>query len=147
MRIVCDTNVLVRAAINPNRLAGELLRRIRASHVLLESLPLLAELLTVLRRPAMQKLHGLDERGMRRFIRSLYKAATIVVVPQPIPRLVPDDPKDDAVLLTAIGGKASQLVTRDKHLSHPDVLALAATHGLRIITDDALLAELRSAKP
>src|SRR5437762_13920386 len=100
MRIVCDTNVLVRAAINPNRLAGELLRQIRASHVLLSSLPLLAELLTVLRRPAMQKLHGFDERGMRRFIRSLYKAATIVVVPQPIPRIVPDDPNDDAVLRT-----------------------------------------------
>ncbi len=143
MRIVCDTNVLVRAAINPNRLAGELLRQIRASHVLLASLPLLAEVLNVLRRPNMQKLHGLDERGMHRFVSSLYKAATIVVVPQPIPRVVPDD----AVLLTAIGGKASYLATRDHHLFHADVLALAATHGLRIITDDALLGELRSAKP
>jgi putative PIN family toxin of toxin-antitoxin system len=147
MRIVCDTNVLVRAAINPNRLAGELLRQIGASHVLLTSVPMLAELFEVLRRPQMQRLHGLNEEGMRRFVRSLYKAATIVVVPQPIPRVVPHDAKDDAVLLTAIGGKANYLATRDRHFSHPDVLALAARHGVLIVTDDALIGQLRTAKP
>ena len=147
MRIVCDTNVLVRGAINPNRLAGELLREIRASHVLLTSVPMLAELFDVLRRAHMQQLHGLDEQGMRRFIRALYKAATIVTVPQPIPRVIPHDAKDDAVLLTAIGGNASHIVTRDHHLFHADVLALAAQHGVDIVTDDALIAQLRTTKP
>lgn len=147
MRILCDSNVLVRAAINPNRLAGELLRQIRASHVLIASLQVLTETLIVLQRPQIRALHGLDDRGIRRFITSLYKAASIVVVPRPIPRVVPNDPKDDAVLLTAIGGKANYLATRDKHLFHPNVVALAAQYGVSIVSDDDLLARLRVAKP
>lgn len=147
MRIVCDTNVLIRAAINPNGLAGELLRRIRRSHVLVASHPLLAELFSVMRRPKIQALHGRDEHGIRRFVASLYKAAAIVQLPQPLPRVVPFDPKDDAVLLTAIGAKADVLTTRDQHFLHPDVLTLVARHGLRIIGDDQLLAELRATQP
>src|SRR5438552_14863758 len=85
MKIVCDANVLVRAAINPNRLAGELLKKIRGAHTLLLSLPVLAETLAVLRRPKIQRLHGLDDKAIRRFISSLYKAATVVNLPQPIP--------------------------------------------------------------
>jgi putative PIN family toxin of toxin-antitoxin system len=147
MKIVCDTNVLVRAAINPNGLAAELLQRIRASHLLVASHPLLVEVLGVLRRPKIQSLHGRDERGIRRFVSSLYKASTIVHVPSPTPRVVPHDPKDDAILLTAIGGKADILTTRDRHFFHPGVVSLAAGHGLRILTDDQLLAELRAAQP
>lgn len=144
MRIVCDTNVLLRAALNPNGLAADLLRRIRASHVLVSSYPILAELLVVLRRPKIQALHRLDEHGIRRFISSLYKAATIVQLPQPLPRVIPHDPKDDAILLTAIGAKATVLVTRDQHFYHPDVLTLVSGHGVRIIGDEQLLQELRS---
>jgi putative PIN family toxin of toxin-antitoxin system len=147
MRIVCDTNVLVRAAIHPSGLAGELLKLIRASHLLVASLPLLAEVLQVLRRPKIQALHGLDEHGIRRFVTALYKAALIVQVPHPIPRVVPHDPKDDAILLTAIGGKAERLATRDQHLFHPDVLKIGASYRVRIITDDALLEELRADRP
>jgi predicted nucleic acid-binding protein len=115
--------------------------------VLVASLPLLAEVLEELRRPKIQALHGRDERGIRPYVSALYKAAAIVVVPQPVPRVVPHDPKDDAVLLTAIGGKADILTTRDQHLFHPDVLTLAASHGLRIVSDDALLAELGAPRP
>lgn len=143
MRIVCDTNVLVRAALNPNGLAADLLRQIRGSHVLVVSLPLLTEVLEVLRHPKIQVLHGLHERGIRRFVTALYKTAVIALMPRPLPRLVPLDPEDDFVLFTAIAGRADVLTTRDQHLFHPDVLALAASHGLRIIGDEALLAELR----
>src|SRR5437762_13284835 len=111
MRIVCDSNVLVRAAINPNGLAKELLKEIRAAHTLVASSPLLAEVLEVLRRPKIQALHGHDERGIRRYISALYKAAAIAVVPKPMPRIVPHDAKDDAVMLTAIGGRADILTT------------------------------------
>ena len=147
MRIVCDTNVLVRAAIAPTGLARELLRTIRTSHELALSLPILAEVLDVLRRPKIQALHGLDERGMRRFVTALYKSATIVIVPQPVPSVVPHDPDDDAVLFTALGGRADVLATRDRHLLHADIQAFAAQHGLRIMSDDALISELRRALP
>lgn len=144
MKIVCDTNVIVRAAINPNGLASELLRRIRLSHALVASYPLLAETLNVLRRPRIQSLHGRDEHGIRRFVTSLYKVAIIVQVPRSLPRLVPRDPKDDSVLITALGGQANILTTRDEHFFDPGVLAFASAHGLRIVRDDQLLVELRS---
>ncbi len=147
MRIVCDTNVLVRAAIKPGGLAGEVLRRIRSSHVLVLSLPLLTEVLDVLSRPKTQSLHGLDERGIRRFVTALYKASTIVIVPRPLPSVVPHDRQDDAILFTAIVGRADILATRDRHLLHPDVQEFAAGHGSRIMSDEPLLAELRSQEP
>ena len=68
-----------------------------------------------MRRPKIQALHGRDEHGIRRFVSSLYKTAVLVQLPQPLPRLIPHDAKDDAVLLTAIGGKADILLTRDQH--------------------------------
>lgn len=145
MKIVCDSNVLLRAALNPNGLAAELLRRIRTSHVLVSSQPLLAELLIIMRRPKIQQLHGLDERGIRRFIAALYKASTIVQVPQPVPRVIPGDPKDDPIMFTAIGSKADVLTTRDQHFFHAEVSTLALRHGLRILTDEQLLTELRTA--
>jgi len=142
MRIVCDTNVLVRAAIHPSGQASELMRRIRASHVLISSLPILAEVFEVLRRPKIRLLHGRDDKEIRRFVVALYRASAIVRLPFPVPRVVPHDPKDDAVLLTAMGGQADVLATRDHHLFHPDVLAIAAKHGVRIVSDDVLLGEL-----
>lgn len=147
MRIVCDTNVLVRAAINPNGLASELLRRIRQDHALVASYPLLAETLNVLRRPRIRSLHGGDEHDIRRFISSLYKAAAIVQVPQFLPRVIPRNPKDDAVLMTALGGQADVLATRDQHFFDPGVLAFANSRGLRVLRDDQLLNELRAAQP
>lgn len=147
MRVVCDSNVLVRAALNTNGLASELLRRIRASHVLIASLPLLSEVLEVLRRPKIQALHGLSDYGIRRYVSTLYKAAAIVKVPQPVPRVVPRDSQDDVIVITAIGGRADVLATRDQHLFHPDVLRITAAYRLRIMSDDALLTELRAQKP
>lgn len=147
MKIVCDTNVLLRAAINPNGLAAELVKRIRTDHVLIASYPLLAELLVVLRRPKIRALHGRDMHGIRRFISSLYKAASIVHLPRSMPRIVPHDPKDDAVLLTAIAASADVLTTRDQHFFHPNVLASASAQGIRIIRDDDLLSELRALRP
>lgn len=64
MRIVCDTNVLVRAAMHPNGLAAELLRRIQNAHVSVLSTPILVELLEVLRRDRMRSLHKMDEKAL-----------------------------------------------------------------------------------
>jgi len=145
MRVVCDTNVLVRAALNSSGLAAVLLRQIRVSHTLITSRPLLSELLDVLRRPKIRQLHGRDEDGIRRFVSSVYKVATVVALPHPMPRLIPQDPKDDPVLMTAIGGKADILTTRDQHFFHADVLAVASSFGVRIVGDDQLLAEWQAA--
>lgn len=54
------------------------------------------------------------------------------------------DPTDDMVLLTATGGRADVLGTNNKHLFAPDVQRFAAAHGVRILGDVELIAELRA---
>lgn len=142
MKIVCDTNVLVRAAINPNGLAAELLKHIRGAHVLAASHPLLTELLVVLRRPKIRAIHGRDEQGIRRLVSSFYKMATIVRLPQSLPRVVPHDLRDDPILFPAVGAATNVLTTRDQHFFDSSVMAFAASHGIRILRDDELLQEL-----
>lgn len=77
----------------------------------------------------------------------MYKVAIIVRVPRSLPRVVPGDPKDDPVLMTALGGQANVLTTRDQHFFDPRVLAFAMAHGVRIVRDDKLLEEFRADQP
>lgn len=107
------------------------------------SAPLLAELLDVLRRDRIRSLHGLDEQGIRRFVGRVLSASECVSIAAAPPGLVPHDPKDDPVVLTAISGQADVLCTRDRHFFHTEVLAVCRRHGMRVMRDEEFLAELR----
>lgn len=143
MRIMCDTNVLVRAVLTPGGAASELLRLVAAEHVLITSAAQLSELLDVLRRPAIRALHQLDERGVRRFIARLYKASAVVPLPAEIPQIVARDPKDNPIVMTAVVGMASILCTLDRHLRTAAIADFCRPYGLEVITDRELLVRLR----
>ena len=70
--------------------------------------------------------------------------AAQVPLPPSATTIVPHDPKDDAVVLTAIAGHADAICTLDVHLREPDVQAFCLRHGIRVLTDIELLAELRT---
>jgi len=125
MRVTCDTNVLVRAAISPTDAAAELLSRIVTVHVVVASQFEFAELFDVLRRPRIRALHCLDDRRIRRFISRLYQLSAIVPLPAEIPSIVPHDPKDNPIVTTAVAGQADVLCTLDRHLHEPIVRASA----------------------
>jgi uncharacterized protein len=144
MRIMCDTNVLLRAFLTPTGAAAELLQRIATEHLLITSLFQLAELLQVLRRPKIRAQHGLDEQGIRRVITRIYQLAIVVPLPADLPAVVPDDPKDNPIVMTAVAGKAEVLCTLDKHLHDSMVVDFCARHGVRVVKDAGLLAELRT---
>jgi putative PIN family toxin of toxin-antitoxin system len=144
MRIMCDTNVLVRTILSPNGAAAELLRIIAKEHSLVVSLPVLGELYDVLRRPQIRVLHRLPDEQIRRAISRLYKLGIVVALPSALPLAVPHDPKDDPIVMTAIAGKADVLCTLDQHLHDAAVTALCAGNGIRILRDAELLAELRT---
>lgn len=144
MRIMCDTNVLVRTVLSPDGAAAELLRLIAREHLLVLSLPVLAELYDVLRRPWIRDLHRLSEPQIRRIVSRLSKLGILVPLPSNLPMSVPRDPKDDPILMTAIAGKADVLCTLDRHLHDPSVTALCANHSVRVLRDAELLAELRT---
>ncbi len=144
MRIMCDTNVLVRTILNPDGAAAELLRLIAREHLLVTSHPVFAELYDVLRRPRIRAFHGLSDARIRRLVSRLYKLGLVVPLPEGMPVAVPRDPKDNPIVMTAIAGKADVLCTLDRHLLDPVVTSLCAEHGVRVVRDAALLTELRA---
>jgi uncharacterized protein len=141
---MCDTNVLLRAAISPAGPVGELLRILAEDHVLVSSAHHLSELLEVLRRPRVLRFHGLDDQKIQRYISRLYKMSVIARLPEIIPAVDSRDPKDDPIVMTAVAGNADVLCTLDRHLHDPSVAEYCAGPGIRILKDDELRELLRA---
>lgn len=149
MRVVLDTNVLVRATpASPGGPARELLEGLLGDpHTLITSTPLMNELADVLRRPGLRRLHGMQDPAIDRFTTTILLSSDLHALPDPTPTYVPDDPKDAVVIATAIVGRADVICTRDRHLLHPQVVATCQANGIRVVSDIELLAELRRAMP
>jgi putative PIN family toxin of toxin-antitoxin system len=145
MRVVFDTNVLVRGAMSPQGLANSLQTLLlHSGHELVVSTWLLQELEDVLRRPRMRQYHQFDDERIRQIILNLDTLATRVVIGHPPETpLVKRDPKDDAIILTAIVGEADVICTKDADLLDAEVKEFCAKRGIRVLTDVELLAELR----
>lgn len=139
LRVACDTNVLVSAFIAagpPSRIIEKAIDG-DLEFVLLE--PVMEELERVLR----QKLNFEDDRC--REVDDLLREVAIAIVPAPIgpPEKVSGDRDDDLVLACACAADISILTSGDrKHL-----LPLGKHQGIRILTPQALLAELASREP
>lgn len=129
MRVVVDTNVLVSALIGhgkPRRLVIELLER----HQVVSSRQMLAELADVLSR---KKFMEVDKSQVSSFLSILASKVVLVTVKQSF-KTVAEDPDDDMVLSTAYEGKATHIVSGDKHL-----LNLKRFSGIRIVTVGEML--------
>jgi predicted nucleic acid-binding protein len=74
---------------------------------------------------------------------SLLIEGTEMVEPFPGASVVLADANDDPVIYTAVAGKADVLCTLDRHFYAPGVTAFCARHGIRVMKDLELLAELR----
>ncbi|HXB74933.1 MAG TPA: putative toxin-antitoxin system toxin component, PIN family [Candidatus Acidoferrales bacterium] len=146
MRIVPDTNILVRAnpKVSPPGLACELLLRIVSddSHTLILSPAILAETQRVLRYPRVQKRWPLSEEAISQYLTALAAAAFVVELPKIIPAIV-SDPDDDPILQTAVLGRADVLCTRDDAFNHAVVEEFCRRHGIRIVDDVTLMREIR----
>jgi predicted nucleic acid-binding protein len=101
MRIVLDTNILVRANAKARGPARKLLQLIVASpqHVLLLSPFLLQELEHVFSYERVRALSKLTEEEIAEYLSYLRaKDVSEVVFAGPAPRVVPSDPDDDPVV-------------------------------------------------
>lgn len=118
MRAVIDTNILIRALLNPYGTVRPQLERLRAGQfTLLYSTALMQELLTVLRRPRMRIRYNIDEdtiHGLRRLI----VEHGIQVFPERQVRVC-RDPRDDMFLEAAVAGRANVIVSGDEDLLVP----------------------------
>jgi putative PIN family toxin of toxin-antitoxin system len=139
LRALCDTNVLVSAVIAggpPSRVVEEAVEG-RIELVLAD--PVLVELERVL---AVKIGFEIERaRGMRAFLADL--DSECVGPPAKSPEAVTGDPDDDVILACAVGAKVKVLVSGDRR----HLLPVGQYRGVRIVTPQALLAELAGVPP
>ncbi len=149
MRIVLDTNILIRANAKARGPARELLLIIAAlpEHVLLLSPFLLQELERVFSYNRVRASSKLTEEEITEYLSYLRsQELSELVFPGPAPRIVSADPDDDPVLHTAVAGRAEALCTLNRHFYHRTVLDYARERGVLIASDVDLLNLLRHRK-
>ncbi|SPF51435.1 conserved hypothetical protein [Candidatus Sulfopaludibacter sp. SbA4] len=143
MRILLDTNLLVRAAITPQGSARAILHLIEESeqHTLLISAYLLSEVADVLRRDRIRARWPLTDEEVRSYCEFLARIGEEVPA-EPLPPII-EDPKDQAIIEAAVAGTAAVICTFDAHFYKEPVVAFCATRDIRVMNDAALLQSLR----
>jgi putative PIN family toxin of toxin-antitoxin system len=133
MRVVLDTNILVRAVIMPHGTVGPVLLRLRnGDYSLLYSQSLLEELIEVLLRPRIYRKYGLSQEDIKTVV-SLILLRGEEVTPQESTNIC-RDPKDDKFLEVAVSGMADVIVSGDE-----DLLTLSPFRAIQIVPPRAFL--------
>jgi len=147
MRIVLDTNILVRAHAKARGPARELLQFIIGSpkHILLLSPFLLQELERVFSYERVRASTKLSNEEVDEYLGYLKaKGVSEIVFPGPAPRVVPNDPDDDPVVHTAVIGRADALCTLNRDFYNPAVRVYCRERGVLVASDVEVLALVRS---
>ncbi len=140
IKAVFDTNIFVIAIIRPQGLPAKLVDlATQGRFELFISNQIIDELAKVLSYPRIKKKYGLDDETGEVFIGFLLKTCPNV---GQVPELyvVPNDPKDNPVVSTALACEADFLVTGDK--AH--ILSLGDIGTLKIVSAKAFADMLNS---
>ena len=146
MRIVLDTNILVRANAKSKGPARELLLLIVNSpeHVLLLSPFILKELERVFEYDRVRAATKLTDEEVAEYLGYIRaRAVSEIIFPGPAPRIVPSDADDDPVVHTAVVGRAEILCTLNRDFYHASVLEYCKARGVLVGSDVAILEILR----
>lgn len=144
MRIVVDSNLLIRAFVNPKGVAGSLLIAIvDRGHSLLISNEILVEVARVLRYPRMIKLHGEDEGAVYNFVEWLRIVGEWIIFNPPVRAPIRDE-NDIFVVQIAISGGAEILCTGDRDFFEPPASTFLASRRITVLTDVQLKRMLES---
>ena len=127
MRVIVDTNILVRALIKPHGTVGPVLLRLRqGDYTLLYARSLLEELIDVLNRPRIRKKYRLTDRDIQTVVSLTLLRGEAVVLEEQITAC--RDPKDNKFLEVAVAGKADVIISGDQ-----DLLVLHPFAGIPIV--------------
>jgi putative PIN family toxin of toxin-antitoxin system len=148
MRVLLDTNVLVRAtgtATGPARVVY--LKLLQPPHEMVTSSVLLDELRRVLEYPRVQRLHALTSNEVEQYVRDFGASAILIDLPMLLPFPGQRDPDDDPVIAAAVFGRVDVLCTLDRHLRKREVVQYCDQFHIRVLTDVELLTELSALGP
>lgn len=139
MRVVVDTNILVRSFIKPQGTVGPVLDKLRTSeYILLYSAELLEELVDVLGRPRLRTKYQIDDEGVDTLLKLILLRGEEAA---PVRRVAAcRDPDDDKILEIAVAGGADVVVSGDE-----DLLVLHPFEGIPIVEAAAFLRMLKGA--
>jgi putative PIN family toxin of toxin-antitoxin system len=144
MRVVLDTNILIRANPKGRGPARELLQKIiSGDHVLITSDFLLQEVARVLAYPRIEERWRLHSREVEQYLQVLASLSELVK-PHPGISIVSKDIDDDPIVYTAVTGKADVLCTLDAHFYEDSVKSFCAQKSIAIMDDAELLRVMRS---
>jgi len=129
VRVVLDTNVVI-AALVAEGLCREVLHRGVRLRILASSRPLMDELDATLKR----KFRVTPATAT--FLKA-FATQVVLVEPAPLSKPVCRDSDDDLVLATAVGARATTIVTGDD-----DLLVLRSYSGIEICTPRLFLEQL-----
>lgn len=138
LRIVLDTNQLVRALARPPELATFVMAWASARFSVVCSDRLLDEYERVLRRDYVQAL--VYPELVRAFRHYLVDAIELFELHPFLPLC--RDPDDDKVIATALQGSVDYLLTTDEDILTSDIRSLLARSGIRIATIDEFITQL-----
>jgi putative PIN family toxin of toxin-antitoxin system len=139
---VIDTNVWVSAFLNPDGFPARLIAAGQAHGLaIVQSLPLLEELLEVLCRPRIMRVRRTSVPEAQAYVRSVAAVARLVSVPGTLQAC--RDPDDNALLETAIAGEATHIVSRDEDVVRDqDLMRQFQARGIQVLTVSRFLAVL-----
>ena len=143
MKIVFDTNILVRAFMSPRGSANQALNATFANrHTLVLSNDILREVTDVLRRPRVVSRHAKSEEHVHDFGNWL-KQVALIVAPDLIAFAPIRDANDTSVMRTAIAGTADIICTLDRDFFESPAAEFLKDVGITVLTDVQLLHRLR----
>ncbi|MBI1282113.1 MAG: putative toxin-antitoxin system toxin component, PIN family [Anaerolineaceae bacterium] len=140
VKAVIDTQLFLRAAINPNSLAFKIIFDLDEQYTLVASKAIISEVRNVLYRWELRiKFPHLTDRIAERLLSAFARAE--VVEPDNVPS-VSRDPKDDKFIACAVAAKANYIISEDK-----DLLVLNPYQGIQIINALDFLNVLQNISP
>lgn len=139
LRAVLDTNVIVSAFIRPDGASGQILELVtHGKFQVVLSPALLDELRRTLQRPGVRRYVQVSEEELEVRLAQLQILADTVGGTQKLD-LVLRDPKDLPIVVAAIEGRASTIVTGDD-----DLLSIGAYESVLIMSPRQFLAYLQT---
>ena len=132
IRAVLDSSVLMSIFLTPRGSSVQVLRAARrGAFVLCLSPEIIAETVRKLRakQAAFQARYAYTDERIERYAALLLGAAELVTDLPDLAGAVPNDPKDDPIVATAVAAKADYLVSGDRR----HLLPLGEYQGIRIV--------------